>query len=134
MERTFKYDKIISTVCEYYGINPYSVKGKSRLMHYVKCRYLCYWYIRMMYRISYKEIGQIFGRDHTTVLNGIRVVENSLATKMYLYPDMAHLNKLIMPPETTSNRKILIEFNGNIPDLIRAINKTDVEVINYEIL
>lgn len=45
---------------------------KRRFKNHTAARHHLWWYMRQELRLSYPEIGRIFGCDHTTILAGIR--------------------------------------------------------------
>ncbi len=75
---------IVDTVCATTGITREQVlsdyRGKliaqSRLVVYYLCRTHA-----ILGVMSYPEIGKQFGRDHTTIINGVRCVEGKLAAR-----------------------------------------------------
>lgn len=68
--------RIIELVSNLTGITVEEMTCRIRKGEFVKARYLAF---VMLYRycdISLSKIGKLFGRDHTTVLHGIREFEN----------------------------------------------------------
>ena len=62
----------------HFGINHADLTGPSRKAIYTKPRQIAYALCRDMTGKSFTEIGKAFrGRDHTTVMYGIKAVERS---------------------------------------------------------
>lgn len=67
-----KAREIIEQVCEETGIPEKKLLSKKRTRHLVEARCLCMWMIRKQTKLSLPEIGELFNRDHTTVLHNLR--------------------------------------------------------------
>jgi len=67
---------IIDEVCKFYNITPEVLKGQTRSRDVNLARQIAMYQIRRMTSLSLKEIGKEFdGRDHTTVINSIKRIE-----------------------------------------------------------
>lgn len=44
-------------------------------------RQICYWLLRQHCDLSYPQIGKIMGREHTTILHGVRVIDRKYKTQ-----------------------------------------------------
>ena len=76
-----KHDTIIDLVATHRGISWIDMKGHCRKRQFVRARQLAMWLIRMTSSDSYPHIGESFqGRDHTTVMHAIRVVDGLVVT------------------------------------------------------
>ncbi len=71
---------ITSTVGEFFGVNPNSLKGKQRKREILVPRQVSMFLMRELTSLSLEEIGSFFGRDHSTVLNAIKRI-NSMMSK-----------------------------------------------------
>ncbi len=64
---------IIKLVSLKHGVSVDEIMGPSRSVHLVAARHLAIWLVHTHCRwLSTPEVGRIFGRDHTTVLNALR--------------------------------------------------------------
>lgn len=80
--------KIVKLVCYSTGITEKEIMGKDRYAHLIIARHVAMYMIRITCNWSLKNIGAIFNRDHTTVINAI----NHVATLLETYPeDCVHL-------------------------------------------
>ena len=66
---------IFHVVCEQYGVPREILLGKSRLRVYSRPRQMAMYLLRHLTRKSYPDIGRVMGKDHTTVLHGVRAVD-----------------------------------------------------------
>jgi chromosomal replication initiator protein len=62
---------VIYVVGEHYGVSPSEILGRGRLKTVAEARCVAYALCRDVTRASTTEIGDVFGRDHTTVLSGV---------------------------------------------------------------
>ena len=77
--------KIIQVVADYYSLTPSQVTGKIRTSRIAMARHIAMYLDRTLLNTPLIKIGETFGgKDHATVINGVRKVENSLKTD----PDM----------------------------------------------
>lgn len=74
---------IISNFCAMSDVNLTELKSKSRKREIVKTRQRLFWGLRFMTAMSLNEIGDLFNRDHATVLHGSRKVMDELSDKVY---------------------------------------------------
>ncbi|MCA9876895.1 MAG: chromosomal replication initiator protein DnaA, partial [Thermomicrobiales bacterium] len=78
-------DDVISAVLDYFGVGKQELAGKRRTRDIVVPRQVAMYLLRAETDASLIEIGsELGGRDHTTVLHGIRQVEKSLASDAQL--------------------------------------------------
>ena len=61
----------IAEICRRHDVCMADVMGRSRFRVHINARHEAFWMLRTMYGLSYPRIGQIMGRDHSTVLYGI---------------------------------------------------------------
>lgn len=74
-------EKILTVVTKHFGISIEDVKSKKRTENISNARHTAIYIIRNMTNLSLKEIGNIFGRDHATVLSSIGKIDTSVKTK-----------------------------------------------------
>ena len=67
---------IITEIAKYYGIEPDVIRSVSRRKEALVPRQVAMYVIREKTGLSLPEIGREFGKDHTTVMNAIRKVED----------------------------------------------------------
>ena len=71
-------DRIISEISKKYHITPEEIKGKKRTKDVAMARHVAVYVIRKATDMSLQSIAKIFGRDHTTMMSSIDVVENDM--------------------------------------------------------
>lgn len=75
--RRITIDEIQRTVCEYYKIDRSEMSSKRRARAIVRPRQVAMYLAKVMTPRSYPEIGRKFGgRDHSTVIHAVRLVED----------------------------------------------------------
>jgi chromosomal replication initiator protein len=88
----------METVSEYYDVSLKAIKGKNRSRKNVLARHVAFYLMRQNTKLTLIEIGVILGnRDHTTVIHGVKMVNNYI-THPYddtIKKDVFNLNILI---------------------------------------
>jgi len=68
--------QLIRETAKYYGLKPKDLAGTSRRKQHVMARSMAMFLLRQTTKLSYQEIGHLFGdRDHSTVMHACRKVE-----------------------------------------------------------
>ena len=73
-------EKILSAVSRAYGVPADQMKSKKRTDTVTNARHVAIYLIKQLTELTLKEIGAIFGRDHSTVVFSIDKVEKSIKT------------------------------------------------------
>lgn len=73
--------KVIEAVALYYGIQTQDILGKSQKRESSLPRQIAMYLCRTQLTLPFVKIGEIFSRDHSTVMSSVRQVQNSLAEK-----------------------------------------------------
>ncbi len=85
-------ERIIAAVSKKYGVPTEDIKSKKRTDSISKARHLSIYIIKNLTGLTLKEIGSIFGRDHSTVSSSIdKILLNIKTVKNY----ESELNKII---------------------------------------
>ncbi len=79
-------DKIFHTVSRKYKVGIEDIRGKKRNENIAQARHICIYLIRQLTDLSQSSIGVYFDRDHTTVINSIKNIENAILNT----PDMQY--------------------------------------------
>ncbi len=69
---------IIGQVCKFYSIDEATLRGTQRNKGTVEARQVAIYLIRKLTNLSTTDIGEEFGKDHTTILHSITKVESAL--------------------------------------------------------
>lgn len=71
-------ENIIDSVCKYFNVTPKELRMRKRNRELVDPRHICMYLIKMKTNMQVTKIGDLFDRDHTTVLHGVKSVKNQL--------------------------------------------------------
>ena len=88
-------DRIISAVGKRYGVNAADIQSKKKTDAVSKARHIAIYITRKLTDLSYKEIGKMFGRDHSTVVASFNKVEINIKTVNNYESDINSLIKEI---------------------------------------
>jgi len=69
------YLKVIEAVATKYGFTVRDIMGRKRTAELSTARFEAYHRVKQSTGYSLPHIGRIFGRDHTTILSGLRKYE-----------------------------------------------------------
>lgn len=58
-----------------YGVSSSSLNSKTREQRVARARFLAFFLLRTEFKMSLSLIAQLYGKDHTTVINGIQRVK-----------------------------------------------------------
>ena len=78
-----KIEKIIEEVSKTYNVSEEEILSNKRTAPLVLARQVAMYISRKTTDLSFKQIGECFGKDHTTVLSNVNKVENFLIDKPY---------------------------------------------------
>lgn len=70
--------KIIQTIAEHYGIRSEDILGKSQTRECALPRQVAMHLCREKLKMSYIKIGDLFSRDHSTVMTSVKHIQKSL--------------------------------------------------------
>ncbi len=71
-------DKILNVVSHKYKVGKEDIRGRKRNENITAARHVSIYLIRQLTDLSQSAIGVYFDRDHTTVINSIKNVENAI--------------------------------------------------------
>ena len=90
-------EQIILKVAKYFQIQIADLKGKSREQSLVIARQIAMFILREDSQMNLTTIGLLFGgRDHTTVLHGIRKIQTDAATNQNLRRDLLAIRSSVI--------------------------------------
>jgi len=67
--------EIKTIVADAYGITVDDIDGRDRKHKVATARAVVYYYARKFLGLKYVETGKAFGRDHTSIHNGVKKIE-----------------------------------------------------------
>jgi len=72
------FDAIVASVCERFALRPGDLRSRRRSKHVAQPRQVAMYLCRRLLAASLPHIGELFGRDHTTVLHAVSTTERRL--------------------------------------------------------
>jgi len=100
----FHPDDTIKNICSFYNIKETLIKGPKRDSSLVKARQVAMYILKNDLSLSFVEIGNILGgRDHTTIMHGVRKIEKMLLNKNFSEEIMG-IKSLLKSGERISKR------------------------------
>jgi chromosomal replication initiator protein len=75
---TLTFDVIASAVCDHFSLRPTDLRSKRRSRNVAVPRQLAMYLCRRMLKASFPHIGDLFGRDHSTVIHATTVTERRI--------------------------------------------------------
>jgi len=95
-DRKVTMDEIIKKCCEYYNIRQQDLLGQSRARSVARPRQMAMYLCKRLTQRSLPEIARkIGGRDHTTVLYGVRKIEELLSVDSQIAEDAELLRRML---------------------------------------
>jgi chromosomal replication initiator protein len=71
--------EIVAVVADYFGMKPGDLTGRRRFKNIAHARMIAMYLVRRLRGESLMQVGEHFGgRDHTTVLHDVRVIDREL--------------------------------------------------------
>jgi chromosomal replication initiator protein len=74
-------DKILASVAEFYGLSCKDIFSKSQTQECTTPRQVAMFLCRTHLKIPFTKIGEYFGRDHSTVIASVRLIEEKMQIK-----------------------------------------------------
>ncbi len=71
-------EKIIEVVAQYFGIRSEDVLGKAQTRDCVLPRQVAMYLCRVELKLAYIKIGEIFSRDHSTVMTSVKAIQKGI--------------------------------------------------------
>lgn len=90
-------DKIFASIYQKYNVKKEDLISNKRTKEIAFARHVCIYLIREVTEMSLPNIGKLFNRDHTTVMNSIDTIERRLITDSVLDYDITELKKEVTP-------------------------------------
>ncbi len=95
-DRKLSIEEIQRKVAEHYNIRLSDMIGPKRLRNIARPRQVAMYLAKQLTPRSLPEIGRRFGgRDHTTIMHGVRKIEELMATDSQLSDDLQLLRRLL---------------------------------------
>jgi chromosomal replication initiator protein len=72
------FEKTIQYTAQVFGIKSDDILGKSQTKECVLSRQLAMYFCRHRLKLSYTKIGELFSKDHSTVMSSVKVIQKNL--------------------------------------------------------
>lgn len=96
-KKTVTIDQIITTTCEYFNVREEDVFGKSRKADIVIVRQVSMYLAHKHTKLTASKIGiYVGGRDHATVLHGIKTIDGRLKVDKELQHHLKEVEEKLM--------------------------------------
>ncbi len=120
-------NEIIESVSIYYGIRIDEIRSRKRHAQIVRARHVALYLLREDLRLSLHECGALIGRDHSSVLHAVNLVQQSITpNSIGILPDK-QLTKEIADirflTKSTWSRSELDEIEFQIERLTKRKNE-----------
>jgi chromosomal replication initiator protein len=84
---------ILEETATYFGLGPSDLSSKSRSRPLTTARHVAMYLLRELTGLSLIKIGELFERDHTTVMHGIKKIEGLMPARGSIYRQVQELTK-----------------------------------------
>lgn len=88
-------DAILEATASYFGLGPGDLVSKSRSRPLTTARHVAMYLLRELTGLSLIRIGDLFERDHTTVLHGVKKIEGLMPARGSTYKQVQELTRKI---------------------------------------
>src|ERR687892_1522298 len=88
-------DTIMDETAKYFGLGREDLVSKSRSRPLTTARHIAMYLLRELTGLSLIKIGELFDRDHSTALHGIKRIENLMPNRDTVYRQVQELTKKI---------------------------------------
>jgi chromosomal replication initiation ATPase DnaA len=72
---------VVNAVANSFGLTPAQIMRRCRVAEVITARAVCYWVMRESFCMNLVAIGDFFGRDHGTIINGLKYMKKKLRNK-----------------------------------------------------
>lgn len=88
-------EKIIEVVCDHLDISRDELSYRTRKREIVEARQYCFFLINATEPVTFREIGELFSMNHSTVIHGIRNLQNRIDTETKTFDLVFKLLRII---------------------------------------
>jgi chromosomal replication initiation ATPase DnaA len=83
-----KKDIVIRNVCDYYGVTPEEIKGRSRKKKISDSRQMVIFLLVRDYKLTTSKAGLLVRRDHATAIHSVKVIEDRITLYKNIKEDL----------------------------------------------
>ncbi len=93
-KRSATFQDVMEAVSRYYSVSVQDMVGQSRVREILIPRQIAMFLLKKYVRMSHERVGEVFeGRDHTTVMNAVRKIEDKLQSDAQFLREVRSLEK-----------------------------------------
>ena len=89
------YKKIIDKTCKFYNVPKDDILSKSRMKEINHARQVACYLMKYELKMSFPQIGKIFSRDHSTIMNGVSKIEKYIKLDLEMRNQIQDLMDLL---------------------------------------
>jgi chromosomal replication initiator protein len=89
------FETIASAVCNHFSLQPSDLRSKRRSRNVARPRQLAMYLCRRLLNASFPHIGELFGRDHSTVIHATAVTERRIREDSAFHATVERLERTI---------------------------------------
>ena len=89
------YESLLSVIAAFYDITLADIYSKKRSRKFVLPRQIGMYLLKEKYNLSYKKIGGLLSRDHTTIISGYQKINEELKTNKELKMAISALERKV---------------------------------------
>jgi len=89
-------EKIINAICEHFKITKTNLVRGGNYPKYSHARYIAFMLLHKHTVLTKSEIGRMFNKDHTTVIHGIRKVQDMISINLEISDHIFEIKKSIL--------------------------------------
>lgn len=89
-------DKVIKAVCDHFKVSKGDLFFGGRYAKFARARYIAFMLLYKYTALNKSEIGELFQKDHTTVVHGIRKINDLIAGNDEIIDDVHKIRGVII--------------------------------------
>lgn len=94
--RWFDPNHVINVVCTFYKITVNDLKTHIRTNEVSYRRHVCIWLLNQYTRLNKVSIADIFDQDHSTIVAGIRSIDNKMKVYSVVKEEISEIKYLLI--------------------------------------
>jgi len=80
-KETITFEKILTSCANHFNLSQENILSKSQTQEHAYPRQIAMYFCRNYLNLSYPKIGQLFKRDHSTVMTSIKIIQKKMEEK-----------------------------------------------------
>jgi hypothetical protein len=117
---------IVRVVADHFGVSSEGIRCESKQPRFAHPRQIVYWLCRSYTRHSFPNIGRYLNRDHSTVMHGVRRIEERRHVDLQLGKTIDELVSQLVRPVKNAN---ISEIVPTTPDQISFVDTSVASVL-----